>query len=97
MRSWPFFLSLLPMDTHPGISTAKTDYVKKDSLVSILKDNGYETAVLHAHRGSFFNRTKNYAKIGIEHFYDSEYYSGERYWDFLNHKTGIFFNNLFLK
>ena len=71
------FLSLIPMDTHPGISTAKTDYIKEGNLVSILKDEGYETAALHGHDKGFFNREKNYAKIGIEHFYDSGYYHGK--------------------
>ncbi len=68
------FLSLLPMETHPGMSTAKTDYIREGNLVSILKDNGYETAAFHGNEGDFFNRKKNYAKIGINWFYDSEHY-----------------------
>ena len=71
------FVSLLPMDTHPGISTAKKKYVRKNSLVSILKKNGYDTAVFHANFGHYFNRRKNYSKIGIDHFYESLDYHGK--------------------
>ena len=71
------FVSLLPMDTHPGISTAKKDYVRKGNLVSILKENGYEAAVFHGYSGGFLRRRENYAKIGIDRFYESYHYRGK--------------------
>ena len=71
------FTGLLPVDTHQGLSTARTDYIRKDNLISILKNNGYVTAVLHSHDGGFFRRTANYAKIGVDYFYDAEYYHGD--------------------
>ncbi|EYE89380.1 alkaline phosphatase [Fervidicella metallireducens AeB] len=44
---------------------------KYESLVSHLKDKGYFTAVMHANRPAFWNRTNMYASLGFEK-YESE-------------------------
>ncbi|WP_244986892.1 LTA synthase family protein [Oceanobacillus caeni] len=40
----------------------------------IIKDEGYNSAVLHANSGSFWNRFQMYDSIGFDHFYDENSY-----------------------
>ena len=41
-----------------------------ESLASILKDQGYYTAVFHANEKEFWNRDNMYPSLGIDQFYD---------------------------
>jgi phosphoglycerol transferase MdoB-like AlkP superfamily enzyme len=51
---------------------------KYDSLPSILKQNGYETAAFHAYKKSFWNRYVMYDNYGIDHFYgEGDFKDGE--------------------
>ena len=71
------YLGFIPLDTHQGMSTANKNLIKKDNLIALLKKSGYETAVMHSNRGTFFNRRQNYAEMGIDHFWDSRHYQGK--------------------
>lgn len=45
------------------------------SMSKILKNaQGYTSAVFHGNVGSFWNRTNTYKSMGIDYFFDSEYY-----------------------
>ncbi len=70
------FLSLIPQEGVPGISHAKSDYIKKENLIKILQDRGYQTVAAHANFGTFFNRKNNYQKIGLTNFWDAKDYKG---------------------
>lgn len=52
------------------------DILKKQSVESIaygLKDNGYNTSVLHNFYGSFYNRNQTFGNMGFENFVPFEY------------------------
>ena len=43
-------------------------------LPVILKDLGYETAVMHAYEKTFWNRENMYPSLGFDYFFNSDYY-----------------------
>ncbi|WP_080846138.1 LTA synthase family protein [Cytobacillus gottheilii] len=45
------------------------------SAPAILKANGYTSAVFHGNYKTFWNRNEMYKSMGIDRFYDAEYYS----------------------
>ncbi len=45
------------------------------SLPQALKSKGYETAVLHANRETFWNRLEMYKTLGYDHFYGEKSYN----------------------
>ncbi|MFC5734525.1 LTA synthase family protein [Cytobacillus gottheilii] len=45
------------------------------SSPAILKANGYTSAVFHGNYKTFWNRNEMYKSMGIDRFYDAEYYS----------------------
>lgn len=45
------------------------------SAPAILKSEGYTSAVFHGNYKTFWNRNEMYKSIGIDRFYDAEYYS----------------------
>ena len=70
------FLSMVPLDTHLGLTTVGHNHVKKNSLLKFLRNNGYDIAVMHNHDGRFFNRADNYTRLGIEKFWHAKHYEG---------------------
>ena len=44
------------------------------SLPELLKDNGYDTAAMHAYDKGFWNRDKMYKNIGFDHFFSNKDY-----------------------
>lgn len=47
---------------------------KYNSLSKMLKQKGYQSAVLHANDNTFWNRNQMYESLHIDHFLDIEYY-----------------------
>ncbi len=64
-------MALLPVN-----SIAYQFFVKPDSLsmVSTLKDQGYQAVAMHPYPGENWNRRNCYANMGFDEFWDEEYY-----------------------
>lgn len=45
-----------------------------NSLAKILKEKNYHSSVLHPNDGSFWNRNQMYESLGIDEFFDKEFY-----------------------
>jgi len=67
--------SLLPLPNQVGLYTAKHDLIK--SLVEELEQRGYKSMVMSSVSFVFHDKTSSYPKIGFDHFYDSNFYSGK--------------------
>ena len=46
-------------------------------LPVLLKEQGYETAAMHAYEKTFWNRENIYPSLGFDHFFDSDYYEDD--------------------
>ncbi len=46
-------------------------------LPVLLKEQGYETAAMHAYEKTFWNRLNMYPSLGFDHFFDSDYYEDD--------------------
>lgn len=46
-------------------------------LPVLLKEQGYETAAMHAYEKTFWNRENMYPSLGFDHFFDSDYYDDD--------------------
>ncbi len=66
--------SLFPLTNHVGLLTA--DYSRINTLVNVLESNGYDSATLYADSGEAFYKNIAYPRIGFNHIYNSESYSG---------------------
>lgn len=75
---------------YPSDATVYANYLTKPSisLGSILRYNGYSSALLHPFHSSFYSRNNAYKLLGFDKFYGLEYLSGvaavttdTRYWD----------------
>jgi phosphoglycerol transferase MdoB-like AlkP superfamily enzyme len=55
-------------------------YVKPEtfSLVSTLKDQGYEAVAMHPYPGDNWNRKETYANMGFDEFLDEDYYTDSK-------------------
>jgi lipoteichoic acid synthase len=60
--------SVEPLHNFPSIKLRNYDYA--NSLVSRLTRNGYQALAFHGNRGTYFNRTFAFKKIGFQTFYD---------------------------
>lgn len=60
--------SVEPLHNYPSIKLRNYDYA--NSLVKRFKRNGYEPLAFHGNRGTYFNRSFAYKKIGFQTFYD---------------------------
>ncbi len=49
------------------------------ALPKLLKSEGYETMALHGDKATFWNRDVVYPNLGIEHYYDEEFFVDKRY------------------
>lgn len=72
------FLTGDSMSILPFNSNAYQFYVKDGalSLVSILKEQGYEAIAMHPYPAENWNRLQCYKNLGFDEFYDIEYYKG---------------------
>ena len=68
-------LSLLPLTTGSGFATA--DWSRLTPLPHILNGAGYTCVGLHSNRGSFYERSRRYAKMGFVDFHDQKRFSGD--------------------
>ncbi|MGA9287022.1 MAG: sulfatase-like hydrolase/transferase, partial [Anaerobacillus sp.] len=48
------------------------------SLPQILKENGYDTAAMHAYEKEFWNRDKMYRNMGFDHFFSDKDYPDQK-------------------
>lgn len=46
-------------------------------LPVLLKEQGYDTAAMHAYEKTFWNRENMYPSLGFDHFFDSDYYDDD--------------------
>lgn len=72
------FLTGDSMAVLPSNSIAYQFNVKPEtySMVSTLKDQGYETIAMHPYPGANWNRQRVYENMGFDAFLDEEYYEG---------------------
>ncbi len=66
--------SLLPSPHHVGLYTA--DHNRIQSLVEVLEERDYTSMVMSSVTLMFHDKMSSYPKIGFDHFYDSNFYSG---------------------
>ncbi|MGB7291150.1 MAG: LTA synthase family protein [Thermodesulfobacteriota bacterium] len=66
--------SLLPVPHQVGLYTAKHNLIK--SLVEVLEQKAYKSLVMSSVSFVFQDKTSAYPKLGFDHFYDSNFYSG---------------------
>ncbi|MCU0608266.1 MAG: LTA synthase family protein [Chitinispirillaceae bacterium] len=62
--------SVEPLDDYPSIKLRDYDY--PNSLLKRLDKTGYFTVAYHGNRGSYFNRTAAFNKMGFKKFYDMQ-------------------------
>jgi phosphoglycerol transferase MdoB-like AlkP superfamily enzyme len=67
--------SLLPVPGQIGLYTANPDLVK--SLVKVLERSAYKSLVMSSVSFVFQDKTASYPKLGFDHFYDSNFYTGK--------------------
>lgn len=72
------FLTGDSMALLPSGSIAYQFYVKPDArtMVSTVKDQGYETVAMHPYPGKNWNREACYKNMGFDTFLDGEFYEG---------------------
>lgn len=49
------------------------------ALPKLLKSEGYETMALHGDKATFWNRDIVYPNLGLDHYYDEEYFLDKRF------------------
>jgi lipoteichoic acid synthase len=67
--------SLLPVPGQVGLYTVNRNLIK--SLVKVLGRRGYKSIVMSSVSFVFQDKTASYPKIGFDHFYDSNFYTGK--------------------
>lgn len=67
--------SLLPVPGQVGLYTANRNLVK--SLVKVLQQRAYKSIVMSSVSFVFQDKTASYPKLGFDHFYDSNFYTGK--------------------
>ncbi len=67
--------SLLPVPGQVGLYTANQNLVK--SLVKVLERRAYKSMVMSSVSFVFQDKTASYPKLGFDHFYDSNFYTGK--------------------
>jgi lipoteichoic acid synthase len=70
--------SLYPLPDTVAFITHPADTSTFDAIPSILKNNGYETAVMHGDIATFWNRSNNYPGLGYDLQFSSVDYTESR-------------------
>jgi hypothetical protein len=62
--------SIEPFDDYPSIKIRNYDYV--NSMAKQVSEQGYAVLAFHGNKGSYFNRTAAFKKMGFDRFFDMD-------------------------
>ncbi|MFW6034809.1 MAG: LTA synthase family protein [Halothermotrichaceae bacterium] len=83
-----FLTSLYPVNKSYAFN--ENDMTAFNSLLRVLKDQGYSTAAFHGNRKTFFHRDKAYPDLGFDRFYGlSDYHQESKKMEIRNEGLGI--------